>query len=144
MCLTVVHTCDPKPTKGKGYKIVASNSSWCPKGKKINYEFLFKSFGGVKTIQFGKWLQAEYITGNCGIRSDCGTYYPAGFHVYTSKKEAVRELVNFDISRFLVRVQYRKAHALGIQDGKTVIVAEQIKFLNTVRVSKKERGIECA
>lgn len=144
MCLTAAHTCDPKQTKGKGYKIVASYIRWCPKGKKITYEFLFKSLGGVKTIQFGKWLQAEDITGNRGIQSDCGTYYPAGFHVYRNKKEAIRELSKFNPLRRLVRVQYRKVKTLGVQDGAAVIVADQIKFLNIVRVSKKERGIECA
>ena len=140
MCLTAVSTCDPKQTKGTGYKIVGSAPYWSPKGWKISYGFLFKSLAGIKTIQFGKWLQAEDTTGNQGIRSECGTYYPTGFHVYKNKKEAIQELSKYNPLRCLVRVQYRKAKALGEQDGVSVIVADQIKFLKTVRVSKKERG----
>lgn len=96
----------------------------------------WKSFGDWKTPRFqafrhnGKaevpmdvWLtadvsQAEGPNGSFGIQANDRQYYPAGFHIYTDEKNKHVEARR--------RVYYRRATTTGTQDGRAVVIAQEM------------------
>lgn len=136
MCLSVVDAETTKKTQGFGYKVIERHFLFS--AKKPTYTFLFKSLNGTNVIRFRKWLMAEDCTFNKGITADDGKLYLTGFHVYKNKKDALKDVYGLRHCRRVVRVQYRKVKASGLQEGRPVVVADEIKFLNIFRISIKE------
>jgi hypothetical protein len=77
-------------------------------------EFRNISLNNSKKVEMDKWIIAEKKT----INATDGTKYDTGFHVWTEEKELT--------SKNLTHVYIRKISTIGIQEGLTVAIAEEM------------------
>jgi hypothetical protein len=70
----------------------------------------------LKEVPLDKWVSAEIkpVTTTLGAEK-----YDTGFHIYEMQKEAS----DAGATR---RVYYRKVHTIGVQDGKRVVIADEM------------------
>jgi|WetSurMetagenome_2_1015567.scaffolds.fasta_scaffold01396_23 hypothetical protein len=126
MCLNNVWKTKPV-NEGVGWKVVGRD-------KKGNFVPPFQVRHGLKfkprtwTVDNGKVKFIVYEIADGVNEQD--KVYPAGFHLYASKKVALLACASFDN---VVKVQYRKAVAQGTQRDHKVIVAREIKLLSRVK-----------
>jgi len=104
-----------KNTSGIGYKSFAKD------GRML----IFPYRRGI--VKLNKWLKAIPIKLPF-CKEPLKPSYSSGFHIYCEVEDAKSELIMWreDVVR---KVMYRKARILGLQDGKEVIVADEIKVL---------------
>lgn len=120
MCLTRVTRQNPKSKEGVGYKALAKDED--------DNLHSFYQFGKCRTYPLNEWITD---TSRCHIKTDWNSKvrYPAGFHIFRIKRDAVYwgELhINHPI---IVRVKYRKVLAIGIGyagGSNPVVVARQM------------------
>ena len=113
MCLTFVDKKPKKYKKNTGYKVV----------RKIDGRHCAPFFGHYyKPRAWNKDTRKAKIPGETGN-------YPAGFHIFHYKKDAIRWELNVwdSVTR---KVEYRKVVATGIQFDRTVIVAREFRFID--------------
>lgn len=120
MCLYHIEG-KPKKTKGKGWKIF----------EYTGYKSIYKGARTKKTTN--AWInERDFREDSLVTLGAMMSFkkYPPGFHIYAHKKDAI------DVYRYLGRVwhipiklkqvKYRKAHTWGFEDGKKVIVADEM------------------
>lgn len=81
-----------------------------------NYHFPYVYFHDSSVCPTGKWIKAE----EKAVIARGGKLYHSGFHCYKYKNTA------YSISNKIVKVKLRRVHTIGIQDGVTVLVAEEM------------------
>jgi len=119
MCLTKITSLEKKnfpPKKyGVGYKVVVISSNY----KK--FQFLWFR----KEKPFNKWIVC-YKRPTTKITADDGKQYPAGFHIFKEKKDAIRYLEPYIDNDIVVKVYYRRVVAEGYQEDKGCVVAKKM------------------
>lgn len=116
MCLQTVSKTKPKP-EGMGYKVFYKNPN---RGIETANQFF--------PVTLGKWLHAfkrGVLYTQVSVSSLKKYPYPKGFHVFASKEGAIAWVVDFGY-QIVLPVKYRKAHTQGTQEGRKVIVADEI------------------
>jgi len=128
MCLTTI---DPKPTcrYGTGYKIFRYYNN-------RHLVAIFAHGGSVKRFKVDHWLTDTNEKAIPFIRCGIADYYPAGFHIYASKKDAIANKGFFLVIR---KVRFRKVVATGTQDG-VFLRSHKVIVAGEIFIYKKKRG----
>ena len=106
MCLTTIDSVEIEEIEGEGWKVIADD---CTDSKK---HFNFVYFYNYILQPYNMWIEREHTQ----INSLVGIY-PAGFHVFTAKKDAEIYKKSFPSKRLsIVKVKYKNVLAKGTQD----------------------------
>lgn len=115
MCLSKIIEQNPKQKEGIAYKYIRQVDS---------DGYLFRDlYRGLRNRKINFWYKARERR----IWSSYGGSYLTGFHIYKTKYAAKGKSLSG--CGVVVKVEYKDAHTIGIQDGCRVIVAKRMKII---------------
>jgi len=118
MCLDIITKRNPWKSWGVGYKKYIEHCN----GRLDSAVMTCEEYW-----DYGRWYSADetdlYTTYE-------GEKYTSGFHIFSTKAEAKSWGSPHSV---VVKVRYRGAHTIGIQNGAKVIVARKVKLLKEIR-----------